>query len=144
MVREKDLIDVAFVGLSSYLRENLEGQEFSDVSQVLQRAVMHENWTRDSRMHSRFRNGNKDREKGNVGLVEENVPSDDEAEVWLAEWVDTPKDKPIMCTFLKPESGKREEMRFTFDITKCDKLFDVLLQNNVIRLKDRHTIPTAE
>jgi hypothetical protein len=80
-VREKDLIDVAFVGLSSYLRENLEGQEFSDVSQVLQRVVMHENWTRDSRMHSRFRNGNKDREKGNVGLVEENVPSDDEAEV---------------------------------------------------------------
>jgi hypothetical protein len=35
-------------------------------------------------------------------------------------------------------------MRFMFDITKCDKLFDVLLQNNVIRLTGGHTIPTAE
>jgi hypothetical protein len=35
MVRERDLTDLAFVGLSSYLREKLEGQEFLDVSQVL-------------------------------------------------------------------------------------------------------------
>jgi hypothetical protein len=55
------------------------------------------------------------------------VPSDDEAEVCVAEWVDTPKDRPITCTFLKPGSGKKKEVRFTFDITKCDKLFDVLL-----------------
>jgi hypothetical protein len=72
------------------------------------------------------------------------VPSDDEAEVCVAEWVDTPKDKPITCTFLKPGPGKKKEVRFTFDITKCDKLFDVLLQNNVIGLKGGHTIPTVE
>jgi hypothetical protein len=26
-------------------------------------------------------------------------------------------------------------MKFTFDVTKCDKLFYLLLQNNIIRLK---------
>jgi hypothetical protein len=77
-------------------------------------------------------------------LEDEGLPSDDEAKVCVADWVDTPKDKPIMCTFLKPGMGKKEEMRFTFDTTKCDKLFDVLLQNNVIRLKGGHTIPTAK
>jgi hypothetical protein len=57
---------------------------------------------------------------------------------------DTPKDKHIACSFLKPGPGKRDEMKFTFDVSKCDKLFDVLLQNNVIKLKGGHVIPAAE
>jgi hypothetical protein len=35
-------------------------------------------------------------------------------------------------------------MKFMFDVSKCDKLFDVLLQNNAINLKVGHTIPTAK
>jgi hypothetical protein len=38
-VRERDLADLALAGLSSYLREKLEGMEFADVNQVMQRAV---------------------------------------------------------------------------------------------------------
>jgi hypothetical protein len=34
-IGEKDLTDLAFVGLSSYWREKMEGQEFLDVNQVL-------------------------------------------------------------------------------------------------------------
>jgi hypothetical protein len=77
-------------------------------------------------------------------LVEDNMGSDDDAEVCVAEWVDTPKGKPVACSFLKPGPGKKEEMCFTFDVTKCDKLFDVLLQNNIIRLKGGHVIPSAD
>jgi hypothetical protein len=43
-----------------------------------------------------------------------------------------PKSKLVTCPFLKPGPGKKDEMQFTFDLTKCDKFFDVLLQNNVI------------
>jgi hypothetical protein len=125
-VREKDLANLAFAGLLSYLREKLEGQEFLDVNQVLQCALTHENRARDSRTHNRFRDGGKNNEKGHVGLVDESASSDEEMGVCIAEWVDTPKDKHITCTFLKPGPGK-EEMKFAFDITKCDKLFDVLL-----------------
>jgi hypothetical protein len=35
-------------------------------------------------------------------------------------------------------------MKFTFDVTKCDKLFYLLLQNNIIRLKGGHVIPMVE
>jgi hypothetical protein len=31
----KDLVDLAFVGLSSYLKEKMEGHEFLDVNQVV-------------------------------------------------------------------------------------------------------------
>jgi hypothetical protein len=68
-------------------------------------------------------------------VVDENLFSDDNDEVCIAEWVDTPKGKPMMCSFLKPRPEKRDEMKFTFDVSKCNKLFDVLLHNNIIKLK---------
>jgi hypothetical protein len=74
--------------------------------------------------------------------VEEDSSSEDDNEVCVAEWVDTPKDKPLACLFLKPSPRKRDEMKFTFDVTKCDQLFDVLLQNKVIRLSENHVTPT--
>jgi hypothetical protein len=49
----------------------------------------------------------------------------------------------VKCSFLQPELGKKGEMKFTFDVSKCDRLFDVLLQNNVSKLKGGHVIPTA-
>jgi hypothetical protein len=77
-------------------------------------------------------------------MVEDNARSDEDTEICVAEWVDTPKGKLVTCSFLKPGARKRDEMCFTFDVTKCDKLFDVLLQHNVIRLKEGHVIPTVE
>jgi hypothetical protein len=38
-ISDKDLADSAYLGLSSHLRGKLEGHVFSDVSQVLQRAL---------------------------------------------------------------------------------------------------------
>jgi hypothetical protein len=29
---------------------------------------------------------------------------------------------------------KKDEVKFTFDVSKCDKIFDVLVQGGVIRL----------
>jgi hypothetical protein len=34
-IAEKDLADVAFIGLTPYLRDKLDGQEFSDTNQLL-------------------------------------------------------------------------------------------------------------
>jgi hypothetical protein len=85
-VGEKDLADVAFTGLSSYLKEKLEGHEFLDMIQVLQRVVMHENHAKDQRSYSQFRDNNhKDRDKGYVNYLEEGSTSNDEGEVCMAE-----------------------------------------------------------
>jgi hypothetical protein len=94
-VGENDLTDLALAGLSSYLREKLEGQDFVSVNQVLQRAVTHENFSKDTRPHIRFREGRREKERSNVGAVDEGLSSDDDAEVCVTEWVDVPKGKPV-------------------------------------------------
>jgi hypothetical protein len=55
------------------------------------------------------------------------MSSNDDAEVCVLEWVDTLKGKPMASSFLRPGPGKREGMRFTFDVSKCLRLFDMLL-----------------
>jgi hypothetical protein len=35
-------------------------------------------------------------------------------------------------------------MRYAFDVSKCDRLFDLLLQGGVIRLTEGHIIPSAD
>jgi hypothetical protein len=30
--------------------------------------------------------------------------------------------------FIKPNGGRREEMRYTFDVSKCDRFFDLLFR----------------
>jgi hypothetical protein len=42
-IGEKDLAELAFIGLSMALRDKLEGQDFLDMNQVLQRAMVQEN-----------------------------------------------------------------------------------------------------
>jgi hypothetical protein len=135
---------LALAGLSSYLWEKLEGQEFSDVNQVLQHAVNHENWARDSRSSSWFCEGSRDKEHNTMGAVDGETSSDEDAEVCVVEWVEAPKGKSVVCSFLKPGPRKKDAMKFMFDVSKCDKLFDMLLQNKVIRLKGGHVIPTTE
>jgi hypothetical protein len=46
----------------------------------------------------------------------------------VAEWVDTQKYKLILCSFLKPNSSKKDEIKYTFDVSKCDKLINVLVR----------------
>jgi hypothetical protein len=60
-------------------------------------------------------------------MVDEGPASDDDTEICVAEWADLPKGKVVACTFLKPGPQKNDEICCTFDVSKCDKLFDMLL-----------------
>jgi hypothetical protein len=62
------LADLAFARLSSYLREKLEGQDFTDVNQVKQHAIAYENCAKDNKKYSRFRDMSG-RERENRGLT---------------------------------------------------------------------------
>jgi hypothetical protein len=44
---ERDLADLAFAGLASYLREKMEGQELLDINQVMQKVLAYENQAKD-------------------------------------------------------------------------------------------------
>jgi hypothetical protein len=57
--------------------------------------------------------------------------------IGLAEWVKGKK--TVSCPF-----GKKELEKFDFDITKADKIFDLLLQQGQIKLSQFHTIASTE
>jgi hypothetical protein len=65
---EKDLTDLAFAGLTPYLRDKLDGQEFSDTNQLLQCALPYENHAKSSRFRD---NTKKDKENHNVNFMDE-------------------------------------------------------------------------
>jgi hypothetical protein len=102
---------------------------FSDVSQVLQRALDRESRAKESRSFPRA--SDKPRNERHVNTVEySNVSSDnEEADMCVAEWSWGSKSKPFICSSLKPASKSRQdEIRYTFDVAKCDRIFDYLLQ----------------
>jgi hypothetical protein len=64
---------------------------------------------------------------------------DENKEVYAAEFVWPASAKPSTCTSLKPtQKNQQEEMKFTFDVSKCDRIFDELLQLG--HLKITHVI----
>ena len=66
-----------------------------------------------------------------------NHDSDEEQEMVVsAEWIQNNK-KPVTCSFVKKESES-----YGFDITKADKIFDLLLSEGLIKLKPYHKIPS--
>jgi hypothetical protein len=72
-----------------------------------------------------------------VAIIGDSSDSEDEAKIGLAEW--TRNNKPILCPFAKKDIEK-----YGFDITKADRIFDLLLQEGQIKLSPNHTIPSVE
>jgi hypothetical protein len=96
-------------------------------------------------MSSRSRDStNKDKEKHHVNFVDEDANDEEGNEISVAKWVKKFGDKPISCSISKPNGGRREEMRYTFDVSKCDHLFYLLLLGGVIGLTKGHVIPNAD
>jgi hypothetical protein len=121
--------NLAYLGLSSHLREKLESHIFSDASQVLQKALDCESRAKESR--SVVRSDDKPRNDCPINIVEYGSESsdDEEADIHVAEWSWASKSKPFMCSSLKLTSkSQQDEIHFTFNVTKYDRIFDYLLQ----------------
>jgi hypothetical protein len=76
--------------------------------------------------------------------VDEEADDEEGNEICVAEWVEKPGDKPILRSFLNPNGEQREEVRYTFDMSKCDRLFDLLLWGGFIWLTKGHVIPNTD
>jgi hypothetical protein len=107
----------------------------------LQWALPYENGAKSSRFQD---STNKDKEAHHVHFLEDEHDDEEGNEICVAEWVEKPGGKPISCSFLKPNKGRRDEMRNPFDVSKCDHLFDLLLRGGVIWLTEGHVIPSAD
>jgi hypothetical protein len=125
---DRQLADLAFQGLLPHLKDRYASQEFESLGHLVQRIS-----DQDTRVFEPKKNWSK-----KVSFVDEveDSDSDEEPVIGLAEWV---KNKRLIsCPF-----GQKEPEKFTFDITKADMIFDLLLQGQ-IKLSTNHVIPSVE
>jgi hypothetical protein len=130
-ISDEDLVDLAYSRLSLHLKEKLESHTFFYVSQVLQKALDYESRVKKSRGFTR--SSDKPRNECHVNLVEYSSESsnDEEADMCVAEWNCASKSKSSVCSSLKSASkNQQDQMRYTLDVAKCDRIFDYLLQEN--------------
>jgi hypothetical protein len=82
----------------------------------------------------------------NVPIVEHNQSSSDDEpkKVYTAEIVWPKQAKSSVCSSLQSvQKERQEEVKFTFNVGKCDKIFDELLKNGNIKI-DYIVPPTDE
>jgi nicotinamide mononucleotide adenylyltransferase len=96
---------------------------------LLQKALANKNRLKKSE------SSQKTNEKSNRPIYYASDYSDDEcSDVLTAEFVWTNKDKPSTCESLKPvRKNRQEEIKYTFDVAKCDMIFDELLKARKIK-----------
>jgi hypothetical protein len=124
---DKQLAELAFQGLLPTFREQYASHEFESLSQLV-------SWM--SQVTTKSYDPRRNFQK-KISYVDYSDSEDEDNMIGLAEWV---KGKKTMsCPF-----GKKEPKKFGFDITKADKIFDLLLQQGQIKLSEFHTIPSAE
>ena len=69
--------------------------------------------------------------------------SDDESnDVYATEFAWPPQDKMFTCSALKPIRKNRQDEKFTFDVFKCERIFDVLYRIGYVKMS--HTLPPLE
>jgi hypothetical protein len=132
---EKQLAGLAFNRLWYLLKERLEGIQFFTLAQLHQRALACESQSKETAKNIRH----------NVYIVEcDQSSSDDEStEVYTAEMVWPKQAKSLACSSLQPVQKKRqEEVKFTFNIGNCDKIFNELLKNGNIKIN--HIVPSTD
>src|SRR5512142_1204413 len=101
------------------IREKFSSQDFDSLSHLAQKVTLHE---------QRFAEARKNFKKVNhvCPCIYGSDDDDDDSEVAATEWVRSKN--VIPCQWVK-SSGTEE--RYDFDITKADKIFDLLLREKI-------------
>jgi hypothetical protein len=121
--------------LCYYLKERLEGIQFFTLAQLHQRALACESRSK----------GTAKTIHHNIHIVEcdQSSSNDESKEVYMAEMVWSKQPKTSACSSLQSVQKKRqEEVKFTFNVGKCDKIFDELLKNGSIKIN--HIVPSVD
>jgi hypothetical protein len=123
---DKQVAELAFQGLLPTLREKYASHDFESLSQLVSRMSQEIAKSYEPRINFQKK----------VSYVDYSDSEDEDNMTGLVEWVKGKK--TISCPF-----GKKEPAKFSFDMTKVDKIFDLLLQQGRIKLSQFHIIPSA-
>lgn len=125
VISKRDLAELAFNGLRFHIRERLEGHEFANITQVLQRTLAQESRSKDTRLKSN---------RSNMRMLNYESSDDESKDVYTVEFVWSPQDTPSNCVSLKPaHKNRQDEVKFTFNVSKCDRIFDELVKAGKIK-----------
>ncbi len=128
---DSKLADLAFQELLTPFKERFLAQDFESLAHLAQKVTLHK---------QRFLEAKKNFKKVNHGYpYVSDSEEDNDPEVAAAEWARNTK--VVTCQLVK-SLGKDE--RYDFDITKADKIFDLLLWEKQIQLPAGHSIPSAD
>jgi hypothetical protein len=134
---EKDMADLTFNGLHSYHREKLDGHAFITLSQLQQKASAQESQSKENK--DNFKHTRHD---VNYVDCDSDSSSDESNDVYAAEFYWPSMAKSYSCDSLELVYKNRQEVKFTFDVDKCDKIFDELHKAGCIKMS--HTIPPLD
>jgi hypothetical protein len=105
--------------LLSYLRDKLDGTQFFSIAQLHHWALACE---------IRFKETSKS-VAHTIHLVERDNSDDESAYVYSVEFVWPTKAKSSACSSLQlVQKNRQEEIKFTFNVAKYDRIFDELLK----------------
>jgi hypothetical protein len=130
-------LKLTFIYLCQFLLLNACALLHRILCQVFQRALDCESRAKESRSSNRSRN------EHHANMVEYSTKSleHEAVKICVAEWNWGPKSKPFVCSSLKSATkSQQDEICYTFDVTKCDRFFDYLLQEKQIKLSSSHVI----
>ena len=154
VVPEHELVEMAVGGLDYSIRKKLDTQYLRDMAQLADRGRQVERLkaekARVSKNHKKERIAYIEAEEENIDDSQD--PYDfDQFEIDLAELKEAP---PYACKVLLPSNGKDsvESERndkfpkkiYTFDITKCDEIFDLLVKDGQLIVPPNLKVPPLE
>ncbi|XP_050890989.1 uncharacterized protein LOC127096467 [Lathyrus oleraceus] len=150
-VLEHELVEMAAGGLDYSIRKKLDSQYLRDMAQLADRVRQLERLKEEkARANNNKRLAYVDFSNNDEGPC--NGPSDfDENEIDLAELKQGP---PYACRVLAPSNGKNPielekndkfpKKTYTFDVTKCDEIFDLLVKDGQIIVPSGAKLPPLE
>ncbi|CAJ2657404.1 unnamed protein product [Trifolium pratense] len=154
-VPEHELVEMAAGGLDYSIRKKLDTQYLRDMSQLADRVRQIERLKAEKARNSKFQ---KKKEIGFVDSYDNEIDYEisdeylefDDSDINVAELKPGP---PYTCKLLRPSNGKNPvepkndkfvTKTYTFDITKCDEIFDLLVTDGQIIVPKDMKIPPIE
>ena len=152
-IPESEMVKMVANGLDFNIRKKLVNQQFLDLTQLAEKVRQIEQLKAKKERIERTKLRKVFR-KEQVNFVEMESEEDEDdfesneinlAEIRAAELQAGP---PYVCASLRPMKGKEKtntgNKSYSFDITKVDQIFDVLLQDKQIVLPEGKKMPSAE
>ncbi|XP_051118544.1 uncharacterized protein LOC127242877 [Andrographis paniculata] len=140
IIEESEMTNLVVRNMHSRLREALTAHEVQDLASLASKA---------GRLESLFREKEHNFRRNRVqqmASVDTEIYSPDEEQRNIIEEMtaEIVSGKPYVCSKLKPLPGTEEREQPTFDVSKADEIFDILLADRQIRIPKGQRLATKE